>query len=144
MKTPREILLQRHHAIAPRLDAVRAVAVDQLNLKETKEQSKVPVSLFLRVPAALWRELILPSRRIWTGLAAAWVVIIVVHLASRETEPSVVVKSTPLSPEVLIVLREQNELHAQLLRDGSKPADADRPKPVALPHSEWRADMLVV
>jgi hypothetical protein len=143
MKTPREILLQRHRAATPRLDAVRAVVVNELNNKETKEQSSTLVSLFLHFFTTPWHELILPSRRIWVGLAAAWVLIFVAHLACRENEPVIAKKSAPPSREVLIVLREQNELRTQLLRDDSKPAEADRPKPAALPHSELQRSTLI-
>lgn len=142
MKTPREILLQRHRSVTPRLDAVRAVAVDQLNIKETKKQKPSADSIFLRCFTTPWRELVLPSRRIWAGLAAVWVLILVAHLASRENDPVIAKKSVPPSREVLIALREQNKFRTQLFHNESKPVEADRPKPAASPHSELRAIML--
>jgi len=42
MKTPRDILLARHQAAAPKLDDIRCEVVRQLNNKETKEQSQAP------------------------------------------------------------------------------------------------------
>jgi hypothetical protein len=60
--------------------------------------------------------LILPYRRVWAGLAAVWLVILGVNLATvTETRPVTLAKMPPPSPEALTVLREQKQMMAQLL-----------------------------
>ena len=71
MKTPREILLdQQRHAI-PNLDRVRTECVRQI--ARSRKRS---------IRQKLHAELILPYRRLWSGLAAAWLFIIVAQVAT--------------------------------------------------------------
>ena len=69
MKTPREILLKRHQSVEPKLDRMWAE-----NLTTELHSSATPAreNVFLTAVLTLWRELFLPSRRIWAGLACAW------------------------------------------------------------------------
>jgi hypothetical protein len=71
----------------------------------------------------MWQELIFPSRRIWAGLACAWVVIAVLNLASSEpTTTEVVSRTKPPSHEEMRVLIEQRRMLAQLIGPLSEPA----------------------
>src|SRR5580658_9319977 len=83
MKTPREILSERHRAVDGRLDALRreVVAEHVLGPRLAVKPRAVAGAGFSHVALTLWRELVLPCRRIWLGLGAAWLVIVAAHLA---------------------------------------------------------------
>jgi len=108
MKTPREILLEQHRSAAPKLDAIRREVVEELNNQETKEQSR-PASLvasLLGCSNKLWLELIWPCRRIWTGLAAVWVLLFIVDFSQRDNVSGVTGKPAR-SGEVIMILQAQ-------------------------------------
>jgi hypothetical protein len=114
MKTPREILLEQHQAIAPKLDAIRREVVAGLRPEDTKAQSWAIhlVSWCLRGSNKLWRELVFPSRRIWAGLATAWLLILAVNFSLRDRSPAAATKSS--SPEIFMSFRQQERLLAEL------------------------------
>ena len=116
MKTPREILLQRHAAATPKLDAIRHAMVEELNNKDTKIQSWAValVALFLGCSQKLWRELVWPCRQVWAGLAAVWVVILAVNFSASDTE-LVAGKSPPPFPEMTMTFPQQEKLLAELM-----------------------------
>ena len=129
MKTPREILLARHQAAAPKLDAIRRVAVRELNNKETKEQSFLVsfVSSLLGCSNKIWLELVWPCRRIWTGLAAVWILLFIVNISQRDGSQAVMAKSsTPAA--MLLTFRDQQKMLNELFADRSLPAEAVRPR----------------
>jgi hypothetical protein len=117
MKTPREILLEQHRSAAPKLDAIRNEVLNA----ERRGAEAHPNWLVL-----CWRELIWPSRRIWTGLAAVWVLILAANISLSEQSPAIV-KSGP-SSEMMMSLKDQQKILAELLNDYSVPHDADRQK----------------
>jgi len=129
MKTPREILLARHQAAEPKLDAIRHSVVSQLNHPDAKAQSWAAdlASVCLRCLTTPWRELILPSRRIWTGLAAVWILIFVINVSQRDNVSSITgqpVRSTAATMSWQAQQRWMNEL----LADRSMPPEVDRPR----------------
>ncbi len=77
-----------------------------------------------------------PHPKAWTGLAAVWVLILAVDFSTRDTSPRIAEKSLPPSPEVIVELKKQQRLFAELM--GSRePLDADRQKAfVPKPRSE--------
>jgi hypothetical protein len=76
MPSSREILLARHQAIEPRLDALRAAV-----LADETTGSRQPILLAgLR---ALWFELVVPCRYAWATLAAIWVVLLMLNHIQR-------------------------------------------------------------
>lgn len=108
MKTPREILLGRHQAAAPKLDKLRQ---ETLNTEFNHGNSRIAL---LNWPALLWRELIWPCRRFWTGLAAVWVLIVAANISMRDNSQTVVAKST--SPqEIIMAWRQQQSLLTELI-----------------------------
>ncbi|HEX5399656.1 MAG TPA: hypothetical protein VFY06_11480 [Verrucomicrobiae bacterium] len=143
MKTPRDILLERHHAAAPRLDAIRRSVVRELNNQATKKRSLSAglVALFLGCSNAVWSELILPSRRVWAGLAAVWLLIFAVNLSMRDRSPSGVMASAP--PQMMLTFRQQEQLLTELLGPDevrvAEPATPSLPRP----RSEGRLDILM-
>lgn len=143
MKTPRDILLAQHRAAEPKLDAIRrAVVVAELNNQVTKEQGWAQnlVPWFLGCSNLIWSELIWPSRRIWAGLAAVWVVIAIVNVSQRDNSSPVMAQSAP-SPQMMLSLRQQERLLAELIG----PSDALVAEPLKAvlprPRSELRLEM---
>jgi hypothetical protein len=132
MKTPREILLARHDSAGPRLDAIRRAVVGELNNQETKEQRGAGGfgAWCLGCLSAPWRELILPSRCIWTGLAAVWALILVVNVSLRDNVSSVTGQPVHSSP-VMMSWQTQQRLMNEVLADRVAPPDTDRPRNVA-------------
>ena len=68
-----------------------------------------------------------PHPKAWAGLAAAWVVILAVNFSLRDPSPRVAEKFAPPSPEVLVELKKQQLLFAELVVTRG-PLDADRQK----------------
>ncbi len=129
MKTPRELLLARHRAAEPKLDALRReVVAAELNNQATREQSfKVSlVTSLLCCSNKLWRELVWPCRRTWAALAAVWVVLALVHLAQRDGSPPALAQSAPTAGMIL-TFRDQQEILNELFADRSVPAEVVRP-----------------
>ena len=144
MKTPRDILFSRHQNAAPKLDAIRREVVAELNNKETKEQSPPAsfVPLLLGCSNKVWLELVWPCRRIWTGLAAVWILIIAVNLSQRDPAEMMARKSPPPSPEMILTFRQQEMLLAELIGP-NEPRIAEPPKTFSpRPSSERRFETL--
>ena len=131
MKTPREILFSRHQTAAPKLDAIRREVVEELNNKETKEQSLSAffVASLLRCPNKFWRELVLPARRIWAGFAVSWLIIVAVNFADadRTNYSEAKLKSPPVN--MMLALQQQEKLLAEF--NDPEITDADKPKHAA-------------
>ncbi len=139
MKTPREILLQRHRAAEPRLDEIRRATVAKLPMRST---ALVP-GLASAVLRKLWRELIWPCRRTWAGLAAVWLGLVTLQIGSRDAVEVASRKTPPPSADMLRVLREQQLLFAELVERAEPPA-AERPKTVPpRPRSQRHAEIWV-
>jgi anti-sigma factor RsiW len=83
------------------------------------------------------------SRWAWTSLAAAWAVILVLHLAAREpAAPLVAGQEVPSASEMRLAWEQKHLLMAELALT-SEPSPADKPKPSRpSPHSERRNEAL--
>jgi hypothetical protein len=132
MKTPRDLLFARHQPAAPKLDAIRRSVVNGLNHKETKEQSQPGclVAWLLGGSNKFWLELVWPSRRIWTGLAAVWLLLVIVNVAQRDNVSSVTGKPAR-SGEVMMSVQAQQRWMNELFADRSALPEAARPRNVA-------------
>lgn len=138
MKTPRDILFARHEAAAPKLDAIRRTVVDELNNQGAKTQSQTGtlVASLLGCSNKLWLELVWPCRRIWIGLAAVWVLLIIVNVSQRDDSHTLTAKSLPPAG-MMMAYRDQEKLLNELLADRSEPTEAARlQKFVPKPRSE--------
>jgi hypothetical protein len=149
MKTPRGILFQRHQGIAPKLDAIRhdvvnaefnagqASRLSPLERMKTSETGATPV---LRL---LWQELIFPSRRIWAGLAATWILIFVFNFAQRDPAELLARKSPPPAPQMILTFRQQERLLTELIGPNEVQA-VTSPNPfLPQPRSEGRIEILM-
>jgi hypothetical protein len=126
MKTPRDILLGRHRPIESKLDAIREGVVAQCREERRGAIPKMVVAGMAALPILLWRELILPSRRTWAGIAAAWVVILAVNFSLRDPVPPG--NAAKMSAPEMMSFQEQQKLLNELLADRSLPVDGERPK----------------
>lgn len=150
MKSPREILLARHQAAAPKLDRIRHTVVAEIYIKDAKKRSGSMnfASWCLGCSQALcwklWLELIWPSRRTWAGLAAAWVALAVFNLAQTEPARPVLAKSTTSPAELRMAFAEQQRLLTELIGPPLQPVPAEPPrrKPADQPRSERRLQLL--
>jgi len=144
MKTPREILLERHQAAAPKLDGICREIVMELNNKGTKEQSLLAafVASLLRCPDKIWLELVWPCRRIWAGLAAVWILLFAFNLSQRDPAEMMARKSPPPSPEMILAFRQEEMLLDKLLGP-NEPSAAEKPKTFPpRPSSERRIETM--
>ena len=83
-----------------------------------------------------------PHPNAWAGLAAVWILILAVDFSTRDQSPVVAEKSAPPSSEVIVELKQQQRLLAELMgpRDSS---DADRSKTLGpRPRSELDSEIL--
>lgn len=124
MKTPRDILLERHRDAEAKLDAIREkVVATEMPVAARHARPSFPI----RAALALWRELFLPCGPIWAGVAAVWLVIVALHLSAGEKPGMAGRSSQPVDANALMALRERRQLMAQLLGPVSS-SPADRPK----------------
>ncbi len=90
-----------------------------------------------RLSTLLW-----PHPKAWAGLAAVWVCIGALNFSTRDASPRLAEKSAPPSPEVIVELKKQQRLFAELV--GSyEPTDADRPRIFSPKPRSERAEILV-
>jgi hypothetical protein len=144
MKTPREILIQRHQAAAPELDAIRENIVSKINHQGAKAQSlKINlVSLCLGGLSKLWCEFVWPSRRIWAGLAAVWVLIFAANFSMRDHAETTMAKA-PAPAEMMAAYQQQQELLAQLIGP-DEPVVAEPQKKYIPRPSSWRPLQILI
>ena len=130
MKTPREILLERHRAIEPKLDAIRQSAVAAVCDRRIstdcvrERRSQTTATMIWRI---IWHELIFPCRRTWAGLAAVWMALFIFNVSQRDKAELAARKLPPPSPEAIMAWRQQERLLAELIGP-SAPGDAERRK----------------
>lgn len=87
--------------------------------------------------------LLWPHPKAWAGLAAAWLVILALNLASTEKTEAAAIKTLPPSPEMVAALREQHRLLGELV-GRTDLQDVERPKVAPLsPRSERAVELLV-
>ncbi len=144
MKTPREILFTRHETAAPKLDAIRQSAVAAVcdrRISTVRAHERRSQTAAARILETFWQELIWPSRRIWAGLAAVWILIFVFNFSQRDPAELMARKSPP-SPEMILTFRQQERLLAELIGPNETQA-AEPPKPILpQPRSEGRIQIL--
>jgi hypothetical protein len=83
------------------------------------------------------RDIIWPCRRVWTGLAAIWLAILVVNFSTRATGPSLATKSSRLTAERVWAFLESEGVQAE----GAKPGKPPKPS-LPPPRSERRPGFL--
>ncbi len=104
MKTPRELLLKRHEAASPKLDALRAEALASLR------PAPRPAA-----PVFWWERLFGPNPLAWAGLAAVWAVLLLANRSGTGPAPTVARASQPSEAAVAEIVRENRRQMAELL-----------------------------
>jgi hypothetical protein len=131
MKSPRELLLERHQAMDAKLDTLRCQIL-QVEVQGAPSPARTPVPWWVVV----WHELVRPCQRVWVGLATAWVVIATLQaLSGGPTPPRTVRHALAPSPEVMALLQEQRRLRSELLGP-SAPQPAATPTRSGSPRSD--------
>jgi hypothetical protein len=143
MKTPREILLEQHRSAAPKLDAIRREVLAGKVTPARAGGSGALAAVWLNWPVVLWRELIWPCRRIWTGLAAVWILIFVFNVSQRDPSELLARKTPTPTPEMILAFRQQERLLAELIGPNETRSAEPTPKPfLPQPRSEGRFETL--
>ena len=139
MKTPREIVLNRHQLANRKLDKLRAEALSAVRSQPsnaTHHDAGRDMALPARAVLAVWRELIWPCRKTWAGIAAAWLLIIPINLLILDTSGSTRRGSGSDSPDIRAYFAEHCRLIAEL---GEAIPLPPPPQPAASrPRSEYR------
>lgn len=116
MKTPREILLEHHRAVTPRLDTIRRDVLGAAN----KQASGNSWS---------WRDFLLSLRWHLAGMSATWAVIIFLHVSPGHGSRMMTMVSPVqrASPQVILAsLRENRRQISEMI--GNPTPDADKQK----------------
>lgn len=133
MKTPRDILLARHQTVDAKLDEIRHEAVAGLAARPVSE-SKMPFVL------KLWRELIWPCRRTWTGLAAAWLMLALFNLSQSNHNQVVTAQSSTSPGEMRLAYQEQRRVLAEIIGPSFSFSPTEPPRrPSHQPRSQLRS-----
>ena len=148
MKTPREVLFERHQSAEPKLDAIRQAALAALGQRraEVRVRESVSEPCAPRWTAALRpadrpgvRELLLSFRWHLAGMSAVWLLVV---LLNRDHSPALaqnIVKENIPSPQRLLAsLRENRRQLLELIE-----APVIEPAPVPPRRSELQAASLM-
>ena len=123
MKTPREILFQRHEPAAKKLEVVR-----QSVLRRELPGGARTTASRLSIGQILWEQLIFPCRRTWMGLAAVWVAILVFLFQSEPPKMNSYAPKMSGVEQADTVFSRQRQIFAEL-NQASEPLIAEPPKP---------------
>jgi hypothetical protein len=117
MKTPREILLERHRSANAKLDGIRTKALDAVpslaSHAVSGAQAKRPWPV--RVAFLVWRELIWPSRRAWAGMAAAWLLLLGINRALTDRQETTGRAQSASASAGLQAIEEQRRVLEELI-----------------------------
>jgi hypothetical protein len=134
MKTPRELLLERHRGAERKLAAVRRAALATV---ETREPDGAPMS---------WREWLRSLRWHAAGLGAAWLFLLLLNLgAHRAPEIMAAIPPARIPPPQVIMasLRENRRQLSALMEPDAPAAEPQKAFPPG-PRSDRREEMLMV
>ncbi|MDB6023974.1 MAG: hypothetical protein JWM68_197 [Verrucomicrobiales bacterium] len=135
MKTPRDILFERHRHATPKLDDIRQKAIAALPTLQNAD-ARHPVQNEKRIIWTMlrnvWEELIWPSRRAWSGMAALWLLVLAANLQMKATSRT---NSSAPAREVAQAVEEQRRMLAELVQPLA-PTPMQAPRPNTRPRSE--------
>ena len=125
MKTPREILLQSHQSVEPKLDAVRQKALEGLTPARTLAREKATPG---------FREMLLSFRWHLAGMSAAWVLVALLNIDHSPSPVAAIVKERiPSTQQLLAALRENRRQLAELLESSANVSEPSPAPPSFVP-----------
>jgi hypothetical protein len=86
------------------------LAAAEVQLPGALKRSEGGSTFIAQLSTILW-----PHPKAWAGLAAVWILILAVNFSMRDKSPVMAEKSSPPSPEVIMELRQQQRLLAELI-----------------------------
>lgn len=111
-------------------------------LAAAKQASRpAPRASFVSTLNAQLSTILWPHPRAWAGLVAVWILIFAVDFSTRDTTPVVAKKAAPPSPEVIVELKQQQRMLAELI-GANQVREAETPRFLPLPRSE-RVEILM-
>ena len=136
MKTPRDILLQRHRPVEPELDKIREKVVTTIGAARA---SNLPAVTTSRYPL---RDFIYSLRWQLTGLSAAWLVIVFMRLnmGSSTTLASALSAAKIPSPQIILASLQANRRELLQLIQPAEAREVRSPK--IFPRSERHDEIL--
>jgi len=144
MKTLREVLLEKHQAVEPKLDAIREQATAGLAAGTTDaparaksmEKSWQPDASTFQIS---WRRFLWSLRWHLAGLSAVWLVVLFLNVnRTPDLMQGVTRRDAPTPRQLLAALREnQRQLRELIAAPASEPAP-EPPKLTPSPRSEIR------
>jgi hypothetical protein len=128
MKTPREVLLDRHALAVEKLDSLRrqAVRAAGAECQAAPGRASQLATAIRRAPAICFRELIWPARRVWAGFAVVWLALLVVNLAQSD-RTATAAGAQPAPADMLRAWEQQQQIVTELIGQAETPT-ADRPR----------------
>lgn len=114
MKTPRDLLLERHRLIGPKLDELRRATLDELPVSLARSRRPNPVE-----PGPLWRWMagLRPLHRQLAAMSALWVVVAVLNHESDRASGTVAFGHNPVAPrQILAAIRENRRQLWELIQ----------------------------
>ncbi|MGD0349184.1 MAG: hypothetical protein ABSB84_02555 [Verrucomicrobiota bacterium] len=139
MKTPREILLKRHQAAEPSLDAIRKGALANLARAQNRQSSPGPLD-FLR---GFFRE----YRRHFAAMSAIWLVVVLLNLNAGHSAglAATIPRGKIPSPQIILASLRENRRQLLEMIQPLESRDAATPGPVRRqPRSERCYETLTV
>ena len=112
MKTPSEILLDRHASAQSKLDAIRHSVVAQ----------------FAR-PSQSWRERVIPLRWHLAGMAAAWALVALLHFERPPVPSTLVAENNSSTPRDFLVALLENRRQLGEMMDPAVSEAPPTPQP---------------
>ncbi len=135
MKTPREILLQKHAAASKQLDEIRAGVISGLPGRAPVPGAK---------PAALpvWAEFFWSLRGHLAALAGAWILIALLNGQTATDRPVLATSQGNVAAAKLLLLARENRMHVRELLGAETnatqtAAPAPRPRSQSEPGAIW-------
>jgi hypothetical protein len=130
MKTPRELLFERHRHAQPKLDALR---------RETLAATTKPVQ-----PAMSLRDMLRSLRWHLAGMSALWALVLFLHLGTG-SETSMIASIPPAKippPQVVMAALRENRRQLFEMIDARPPENEHRELILPKPRSEWHGETL--
>ena len=139
MKTPREVLLEQHQAVEPKLDAIREQVVADLAPDAPVRANRMPPVRPRRAsaPEAGWRQFLWSLRWHLAGLGASWLVVVALSIGSTPAPAPRVARQDTTSPRQLLAALRENQRQLRELIEAPAAESAPKPqKPAPSPRSE--------